>query len=74
MQVRHLGLLDRVTVSLRVAGWDVDAEDDDEVFLREPGVAGETGVSADGSSSFRPAQDDLFDKRALIVPSAPELV
>ena len=71
MKVRHLGLLDPVTASLRVAGWDVDAEDDDEVFLRDPGVAKVERLSADDTGDVRPAQDDLFDKRALIAAERP---
>ena len=71
-KVRHLGLLDPVTASLRVAGWDVDAEMCDEVL---PDVAADDREVLDSSVIHngvdRPAADDVFDKRALIDAERP---
>ena len=72
LKVRHLGLLDPVTASLRVAGWDVDAEMFDEVL---PDVAADDREVLDSfvvnSGIDRPAADDDFDKRALIDAERP---
>ena len=72
LNVRHLGLLDPVTASLRVAGWDVDAEMLDEGL---PDVGAYEREVLDSSminnGVDRPAADDAFDKRALIDAERP---
>ena len=68
VKVRHLGLLDPVTAELRVAGFDADAEEEDEELPFVPEGEITTGETC---AVIRSAIDDDFDKRALIAAGQP---
>ena len=69
-KVRHLGLLDPIAAELRVAGWDVDAEEEEGEEL--PIVPEENEITTGETSAMdRIAADDDFDKRALIAAGRP---
>ena len=68
LKVRHLGLLDPISSSLRIAGWDVDEDFEDDLICES--VHGEEvdahSAAGDREEVIRPAGDDDFDRRALI--------
>ena len=68
VKVRHLGLLDPITAELRVAGFDADAEEDDEEL---PFVPEDEITTGETCAVTRSVIDDDFDKRALIAAGRP---
>ena len=68
VKVRHLGLLDPVTAQLRIAGFDADAEDEDEELPFVPEGEITTGETC---AVIRSAIDDDFDNWALIAAGQP---